>query len=879
MSDFTFSSSSLPLEAALEYASRGFPVFPVNFVPGESGTGGSKSPLCPRGYRSASVEPSEIISWWTSWPNAMIGIPTGIVSGILVIDLDGEKGLASWGELSRELGFDPHETMCEKSPGGMHYYYRFPIIEDKTPGCTTSALGPGIDTRGEKGSIVVAPSFYRIERGQGLEPRTGRYEPVRGEPLKDLPAPLLERILSLHLVENSNLELSDVAVEISGTTSAYGRAVLADCCGKISEAQKSVRNKTLYIQARKAAQYIAGGEICEKDAREKIFAAALGVGLGHDEIASTCASGFSSGLSEPKKAREAKQATAPQAAPVLDEGEVRSAKNLFRLPELPLDCLPDKVAEMISNVSGALCTDTWMPFSALMKVVSSAVGANAVLCHGKNYKNPAHQWMVLICESGTGKSAVTNFISRPLLECQRIFDQRQNVAMEEYEMELRQWEADQKERQKKGEKGGGRRPQEPKPTILYVNDITPESLAFCLEGNPGGVMWENDEFATLLQSFGRYSKAGGQDSTKSQLLSMYDGNSLRINRVKNKGYTTHIPRAWVSVFGTVQPGILPRLVKIEDFESGFLQRFAFIMSDAPPSTDPSSRPELDEELVREIVEPMLRWRRLEPRGVNEELDSPVCARLCDESTYMLDTFFKKMEDSAYYMGSGDEGEIERTRARRWKAQCSRMIMCLHCLDRALDGAEDAGGMVKKMTVENGIAIFKSLMEHSKEVWERLRPKEMKKSGRRGNARSVASHELAFLPHMRDLLVENGDKLAFDFAGKSPSGKKNFDHLMASMNVMELGSEKGMTRQQLSARLLTVGFKDAGRVSSGKRMEIGKSEFAKLLSLYERNGERLDIVDFGKDAGSGTPAVKAAGKPRVEDEIDNFLKSMSKAKAS
>ena len=100
-----------------------------------------------------------------------------------------------------------------------------------------------------------------------------------------------------------------------------------------------------------------------------------------------------------------------------------------------------------------------------------------------------------------------------------------------------------------------------------------------------------------------------------------------------------------------------------------------------------------------------------------------------------------------------------------------------------------------------------------------------------------------------------------------------------MNVMELGSEKGMTRQQLSARLLTVGFKDAGRVSSGKRMEIGKSEFAKLLSLYERNGERLDIVDFGKDAGSGTPAVKAAGKPRVEDEIDNFLKSMSKAKAS
>src|SRR5262245_2554003 len=68
------------LEAALGYAARGLPVFPCKRA--------DKSPLTRHGFNDASTDPEQIREWWTQWPNAMIGMPTGAVSGIDVLDLD-----------------------------------------------------------------------------------------------------------------------------------------------------------------------------------------------------------------------------------------------------------------------------------------------------------------------------------------------------------------------------------------------------------------------------------------------------------------------------------------------------------------------------------------------------------------------------------------------------------------------------------------------------------------------------------------------------------------------------------------------------------------------------------------------------------------------
>jgi Bifunctional DNA primase/polymerase, N-terminal len=67
--------------AALAYAERFvFAVFPVRPR--------SKIPLTQHGFKDAVVDTAIIKSWWSSWPEANIGITTGRTTGIIVLDVD-----------------------------------------------------------------------------------------------------------------------------------------------------------------------------------------------------------------------------------------------------------------------------------------------------------------------------------------------------------------------------------------------------------------------------------------------------------------------------------------------------------------------------------------------------------------------------------------------------------------------------------------------------------------------------------------------------------------------------------------------------------------------------------------------------------------------
>lgn len=99
---------------------------------------------------------------------------------------------------------------------------------------------------------------------------------------------------------------------------------------------------------------------------------------------------------------------------------------------------------MIQNVAQGYNTDNWMPFSVMLKCISTCVGANALLQH-HNFKNPAHQWLVLICESSSGKSAVTRHMTQPIYNMQAYFDNAHRSAMDEFDEAMERYE---KERRK-----------------------------------------------------------------------------------------------------------------------------------------------------------------------------------------------------------------------------------------------------------------------------------------------------------------------------------------------------------------------------------------------------------------------------------------------
>jgi hypothetical protein len=133
------------LEAALEYAGRGLPVFPCN----------GKKPHTQRGFQDASTDTATVLAWWQRWPEANIGIPTGATSGLDVLDVDVQHG--GGGELERlqrERGKLPATVEVLTPSGGRHYWF----AHKRALRSSAGILGPGVDTRGEGGYVVVPPS-------------------------------------------------------------------------------------------------------------------------------------------------------------------------------------------------------------------------------------------------------------------------------------------------------------------------------------------------------------------------------------------------------------------------------------------------------------------------------------------------------------------------------------------------------------------------------------------------------------------------------------------------------------------------------------------------------------------------------------------------
>jgi hypothetical protein len=142
------------LRAALDYAARGLPVFACINDPKSNK---HKSPLTPHGFKDATTDEKQIRRWWTKWPNALIGIPTGKASGIVVVDLDVDptklppkNGLALVPDWKTRT-----PVIARTGRGGVHLY--FP--DDGTIGNTTDKIAYGVDTRGEGGYVIVPPSF------------------------------------------------------------------------------------------------------------------------------------------------------------------------------------------------------------------------------------------------------------------------------------------------------------------------------------------------------------------------------------------------------------------------------------------------------------------------------------------------------------------------------------------------------------------------------------------------------------------------------------------------------------------------------------------------------------------------------------------------
>jgi putative DNA primase/helicase len=162
------------LEAALRYAGQGRPVFPCE--------SGGKRPRTRNGLHDASTDPKQIELWWRADGNANVGLRTGSVSRLVVLDVDGDEGTVSLRDLERENGQLPRTASVVTPRGGAHFYFRYPGSEIRN---SAGQLGPGLDIRGDGGYVLVPPSIGATGR---------RYEPDERCAPAPLPAWLLDRL-------------------------------------------------------------------------------------------------------------------------------------------------------------------------------------------------------------------------------------------------------------------------------------------------------------------------------------------------------------------------------------------------------------------------------------------------------------------------------------------------------------------------------------------------------------------------------------------------------------------------------------------------------------------------------------------------------------
>lgn len=155
---------------ALDYARAGIPVFPC-----EASGPRRKQPRTARGHHDATTELDIIMAWWSRWPKALVGIPTGPHSSVWVLDVDGEVGRCSLNDLLPRLGLETiaDVTRCvSRTPsGGLHLI--FGLQPGERPRNRARDIGAGLDTRGVKADGTSAGYFIaphaKLPEGRSYE--------------------------------------------------------------------------------------------------------------------------------------------------------------------------------------------------------------------------------------------------------------------------------------------------------------------------------------------------------------------------------------------------------------------------------------------------------------------------------------------------------------------------------------------------------------------------------------------------------------------------------------------------------------------------------------------------------------------------------------
>jgi Bifunctional DNA primase/polymerase, N-terminal len=239
----------------------GWPVFPC----GED----TKAPSRPKsqggnGFKDATRDPAEIAELWRRWPGGLIGIATGKISGIDVLDVDVKHEIAVkwWSVASKRV---PPTCTYRTRGGGFHVYFQH------APGiCNTqSKLALGVDSRGSGGYIIhwFSAGFECLDHSPPAPWPTWLRDCLHWQPPK-------------------------VAVPSGVTNPKHGDKAIEGVLRHVAIAREGERNAVLYWGACRLRERVEAGQLGQGEATTLLVNAARSIGLQDVEAQRTVSSAW-----------------------------------------------------------------------------------------------------------------------------------------------------------------------------------------------------------------------------------------------------------------------------------------------------------------------------------------------------------------------------------------------------------------------------------------------------------------------------------------------------------------------------------------------------------------------------------------------------------
>ena len=257
------------------------------------------------------------------------------------------------------------------------------------------------------------------------------------------------------------------------------------------------------------------------------------------------------------------------------------------VPTFPVDAFPGPVADMVNAVSESTQTDSAMPGTSALSVLSACTGGYAVIEIRGGWREPLNLYSATIAAPGERKSAVQAMMVDPLLNVEARLAKAASAGRVESETR-KQIATTFAEQQRQTAARAAATDREaaaadavsaalladaidiPPIRRLVADDITPEATASLLAEQGGRLAIFSAEGGIFDIIGGRYSKTTNLDLW----LKAHSGDVLRVDR---KGRPPEfVPRPALTVGLMIQPSVLSAIASNQQFRGrGFLARFMY----------------------------------------------------------------------------------------------------------------------------------------------------------------------------------------------------------------------------------------------------------------------------------------------------------------